>query len=45
MFFIRKNQKRTLKIGAKLQANIDAGQKHLLLGLTMGCVFFHFLKP
>ena len=45
MFFIRKNQELTLKIGAKLQANIDAGQRHLLLGLMRRCVFFHFLKP
>lgn len=33
MFFIRKNQELILKIEAKLQANIDAGQRHLLLGL------------
>ena len=26
MFFIKKNQERTLKIGRKLQANIDARQ-------------------
>ena len=42
MFFIRKNQERTLKIGTKFQANIDAGQRHLLLGLMRGCVFFSF---
>ena len=45
MFIIRKNQERTLKIERKLQANIDARQRHLPLGLMKRCVFFHFLKP
>ena len=44
MFFIRKNQERTLKIGTKFQANIDAGQRPLAVRVDERVrVFFIFL--